>query len=72
MMRILRVFSSEESVTVSQILIAVDPHAGPEVKEQARQKAEQIRQEILAGKGFAEMAKKHSNTRAQMLAAIWG
>lgn len=57
-------FSSRESVRVSQILIAVDPHAGPEAKEQARQKAEQIRQEILAGQDFAEMAKKHSNSKS--------
>jgi len=57
-------FSSKESVRVSQILIAVDPHAGPEGREQARQKAEQIRKGILAGKDFAEMAKKHSNSKS--------
>ncbi len=49
-----------ERVKVSHILIAVNGHAGPEEKQQARQKAESIRQEILAGKDFAELAKKYS------------
>ncbi len=53
-------FSSKETFQVSHILIAVDEDAGPEEKEQARQKAEQIRTEILAGKDFAAMAKEHS------------
>lgn len=53
-------FSSRATVKVSHILIAVDPHSGAEAKEQARQKAVQIRKEILEGKDFAEMAKKHS------------
>lgn len=53
-------FSSKEIVKVSHILIAVDGDAGTEKKEQARQKAEQIRKEILAGKDFAELAKQHS------------
>ncbi len=53
-------FSSKETATVSHILIAVDKDAGPEEKDQARQKAEQIRKEILAGKDFAAMAKEHS------------
>ena len=50
-------FSREETVKVSHILIAVKT---PEEKEAARQKAEDIRKEILAGKDFAEMAKEHS------------
>ena len=54
-------YSREESVKVSHILVAVDVHATREIKEQARQKAEQIRREILEGKDFAEMAKKHSD-----------
>ena len=54
-------FSTRETVRVSHILIAVDENAGPEEKEQARQKAEQIRKEILEGKDFAEMAKEHSD-----------
>lgn len=54
-------YSVEESVQVSHILIGVDPHAGPDAKSQARQEAEQIRQEILDGKDFAELAKEHSD-----------
>jgi len=54
-------FSTTEAVTVSHILISADAHAGTEKKEQARQKAEQIREEILEGKDFDEMAKKHSD-----------
>lgn len=54
-------FSSPESVRVSHILIAVDGQAPTEEKEQARQKAEQIRQEVLEGRDFAEMAKKFSD-----------
>jgi peptidyl-prolyl cis-trans isomerase C len=54
-------FRREEAVKVSHVLIAVDEHAGAEAKEQARKKAEQIHTEIVQGKDFAEMAKKHSN-----------
>ncbi len=57
-------FSREETVRVSHILIAVDGHAATEEKEQARQKAEQIRKEILEGKDFAEMAKEHSDCKS--------
>jgi len=57
-------FSTTESVRVSQILIAVDPKAGPEEKEQARQKADQIRKEIQAGQDFAEMARKRSDSKS--------
>ncbi|MHB8971572.1 MAG: peptidylprolyl isomerase [Pirellulaceae bacterium] len=57
-------FSSKESATVSHILIAVDKDAGPEEKDRARQKAEQIRKEILDGKDFAAMAKEHSACRS--------
>ena len=51
----------EESVKVSHILIKVDENAGPKEKKKARKKAEKIRKEILGGKDFAEMAKKHSD-----------
>lgn len=54
-------YSREESVNVSHILIGADAHAGAEAKEKARQKAEEIRAEILKGKDFAEMAKQHSS-----------
>ena len=53
-------FKREESVRVSHILIKVDEGAKPEEKQQAREKAEKIRQEIIDGKDFAEMAKKYS------------
>ena len=59
-MKTRRVFPVRATVKVSHILIAVDAQAGAEAKEQARQKAEQVRKEILEGKDFAEMAKKHS------------
>jgi peptidyl-prolyl cis-trans isomerase C len=54
-------FSTTETVRVSHILIVVDEQAGTEEKQQARQKAEQIRKEILAGEDFAAMAKAHSD-----------
>ena len=44
----------------SHILIKVDEDAGPEEKEKAYLKAEEVRKEILAGKSFAQMAKEHS------------
>ncbi len=56
-------FSTTETVRVSHILIAVDGQAGTEEKQQARQKAEQIREEILAGGDFAAMAKAHSDCK---------
>jgi peptidyl-prolyl cis-trans isomerase C len=54
-------YSREETIKVSHILIAVDGTAGPEENEQALQKTEKIRKEILDGKDFAEMAKQHSD-----------
>ncbi len=51
-------YAVEEAVKVSHVLIKVED-AGQ--KEEARQKAEGIRQEILDGKDFAEMAKEHSD-----------
>jgi peptidyl-prolyl cis-trans isomerase C len=53
-------FSSKETLQACHILISVDANAGREAKQQARQKAEQIRKEILAGQDFAAMAKQHS------------
>ncbi len=50
----------QESVKVSHILIAVQKNAGPEAKDQARHRAEQIRREILEGQDFADMARIHS------------
>jgi peptidyl-prolyl cis-trans isomerase C len=53
-------YERKESVEVSHILIKVDETAGPEGKEKAYIKIEELRKEILAGKDFAEMAKEHS------------
>lgn len=53
-------FKREETIMASHILIKVDEAANPEEKEQARKKAEKIRQEITNGKDFAEMAKEFS------------
>ena len=50
----------KESIKVSHILIKLDENPGPEEKEKAFKKAEEIRKEIVAGADFAEMAKKHS------------
>ncbi len=55
-----KAYAREESIEVSHILIKVNADAGPEEKEKAFKKAEEIRKEILGGKDFAEMAKKHS------------
>ena len=53
-------FKREESIRASHILIMVNNDAEPGEKQQAREKAEMIRQEIINGKDFAEMARKHS------------
>ncbi len=53
-------FKREETIRASQILIKADEAANPEEKEQAQKRAEKIRKEILEGKDFTEMAKKHS------------
>jgi parvulin-like peptidyl-prolyl isomerase len=50
----------KESIKVSHILIKLDENPGPEEKEKAFKKAQEIRKEIVAGADFAEMAKKHS------------
>ena len=53
-------YRRKESISVSHILIKLDENPGPEEKEKAFKKAEDIRKEILAGANFAEMAKTHS------------
>ena len=55
-----KAYAREESIKVSHILIKIDENTDPEKKGKAFKKAEQIRKEILGGKDFAEMAKKHS------------
>jgi peptidyl-prolyl cis-trans isomerase C len=54
-------FSRKETAKVSHVLVAVPADVGAEQKEQARQEAERIRKEILAGKDFAEAAKEYSD-----------
>jgi peptidyl-prolyl cis-trans isomerase C len=56
-------FSTVETVRVSHILSAVDEQAGAEEKQQARQKAERIREQILAGEDFAALARAYSDCR---------
>ena len=53
-------YARKETIKVSHILIKVDESAGPEEKEKAYLKIEEIRKEIIGGKDFAEMAKEHS------------
>ncbi len=53
-------YARKETVKVSHILIKVDEAAGPEEKEKAYLKIKEIREEIMGGKDFAEMAKEHS------------
>ena len=53
-------YERKENIQVSHILIKIDENAGPEEKEKAYLKAEEIRREIMGGKDFAEMAKEHS------------
>jgi peptidyl-prolyl cis-trans isomerase C len=53
-------YARKETIEVSHILIKVDEGAGPEEKEKAYLKIEEIRKEIIKGKDFAEMAKEHS------------
>jgi peptidyl-prolyl cis-trans isomerase C len=53
-------FKAQETVHASHILIMVKEDAPSEEKEQAYAKAEKIRQEILEGKDFSEMANTYS------------
>jgi peptidyl-prolyl cis-trans isomerase C len=53
-------YARNETIEVSHILIKVAEGASPEEKEKAYLKIEEIRKEIIGGKDFAEMAKKHS------------
>jgi peptidyl-prolyl cis-trans isomerase C len=53
-------YERKETVEVAHILIKVDEHAGPEEKEKAYIKAEELRKEILGGKVFGTMAVEHS------------
>jgi len=55
-------FKKPETVTVSHILIKVDPDASEEVKAEKKTQIEQIRSDILAGKiSFEDAATKYSD-----------
>lgn len=53
-------FSRGESVTAGHILIGVDPKAGEEEKKKAREKVVSVREKLLGGGDFAQMAKENS------------
>ena len=62
----------EESIKVSHILISVDGIAEAGGSEQARQEAEEIHNEILKGRDFAEVARKHSDCDSAFSGASLG
>jgi peptidyl-prolyl cis-trans isomerase C len=53
-------FITPEQVQARHILILVSPDAGKEQKSAARSRIEEIRNRILAGEGFAELASQFS------------
>lgn len=54
-------FAQGESVTAAHILIKVDENDSAAVKDSKRQQIEDLRQQLLAGADFAELAKAHSD-----------
>jgi peptidyl-prolyl cis-trans isomerase C len=55
-------FKREETVKARHILITTDPDASTEVKEQARQKAEELRRQLMEDSGrFPQLAAQYSN-----------
>ncbi|MBE2888469.1 peptidylprolyl isomerase [Geobacter anodireducens] len=54
-------FKRPEGVRLSHILIGVSPQALPEEKQKAREKAESLRNKLLAGEDFAALAKSESS-----------
>jgi len=53
-------FRQSESVSARHILIQVDPDAPEAVREEKRKKAEALRQQLIDGTDFAELAREHS------------
>lgn len=53
-------FQTPESVTASHIIITVDPEDSDQAKEEAREKIEAIRQELVNGADFAAVAREKS------------
>jgi len=54
-------FVRPETVRARHILIQVDPDDTPEVRAEKKKKAEEIRQKLLDGADFAEMAAQYSD-----------
>lgn len=65
-------FTKPAGRTLSHILVKVEPEAGEEAKEAARQKAESIRAELLAGADFAETAKEKSDCPSKQQGGMLG
>lgn len=53
-------FQTPESVTASHIIITVDPEDSDQAKEEAREKIEAIREELVNGADFAAVAREKS------------
>ncbi len=53
-------FRREAAIKVRHILIKAGEDVGVEEKKKARERADQVRQKIMAGKDFAEMAQEYS------------
>jgi len=53
-------FTKPEAVKASHILLGIDQKAGAEEKKTAREKAEKLRKELLAGADFEALAKGNS------------
>ncbi len=53
-------FKRDETVHLNHILLSVEEEIASVEKEKIRQKAEELRQMIIEGADFAELAKKHS------------
>lgn len=53
-------FAVAEAVRARHLLLQVEPGAGPEDEARVRDRAEKLRQEVLAGTPFAQLAGQHS------------
>ncbi len=55
-------FKRDESLHLNHILLSVEEDTAPAEKENIHQKAEELRQMIVDGADFAELAKEHSDS----------
>lgn len=53
-------FEQPETVSARHILLSVEPGAADEAKAEKRQQAEALRQQLVDGADFAELAREHS------------